>query len=182
MQSSYKWIWHVGVTGCLLLNLALVIRSVMLVVNVEGQSMYPALQDGDKILVFQRSGSGNRPDWFDWFIRRGQITIVSPWFNVSRNYIPPKTRQLFVKRIIGIGDDTIVTSITELNHKLRAEHIAAHDDAGNRTWHVPYKHVFVRSDNLPRGHDSLTWGPIPYGAVRGIMIMKLSSQYKASAS
>lgn len=181
MQSSYKRIKYLTIAGCLLFSFALTIRSVMLVVNVEGQSMYPTLQDGDKILVLRRLGSGKRLDWFDRCMRRGQVAIFSPWHGFTRSDVPQKIRQLFVKRIVGMENDIIVTSITDLSYGLQSEHIAAHDAAGNRTWHIPPKHVFVRGDNLPSGSDSLTWGPIPYHAVRGIMLMKLSSKYYVSA-
>ncbi len=143
----------------------LLIRLMLVVVTVESQSMSPALEDGDRVLVLR--------NWPTRWLRKGQIVLVWPWLPPGTGPNNWGTVIPYIKRIIGMPGDSLVTSIDELNDYHRPREQAAHDSEGKRLWHVPPAHFFVRGDNAIGGFDSLTWGPIPYRSLLGIVIMKL---------
>jgi hypothetical protein len=82
----------------------------------------------------------------------------------------------FIKRIVGVEGDTLVTSITDLAEHLRPEQLAAHNGEGLRSWHIPPGHIFVRGDSSPGGHDSLTWGPVASRTVLGVVVMRMEKR------
>jgi signal peptidase I len=149
---------------CLLTILAL--RLALVVVTVEGPSMYPALSHGDRVLVLRI--------WPRSWIRKGHIVLVFPWLEAGRRVKLSDIPMPFIKRVAGVAGETIVTSISDLATELWTDHRAAHDTDGRRTWHIPPKHIFAISDNLPGGYDSLSWGPIPHHTVLGVVVKKLS--------
>ncbi len=153
------------IAGGLLASLIAFIRFGLLVVTVEGQSMYPALQHGDRVLALRMLPRR--------LLRKGQIVVISPWLesNYSRKLSPGT--ETFIKRVVGVGGETLVTSIADLQERFHSGHLPAHDSQGLRTWHIPPHHIFVCSDNLPGGYDSLTWGPVPQHTVLGVVIMRL---------
>jgi signal peptidase I len=186
-----KLIQGLIIAGCIFFSLALATRFVGLIVNVEGQSMYPALRDGDRILMLRRAGRGRHNYWFEKFICRGQVALVRPRLPISRKDMPPNVRLLFVKRIVGVGGDTVVASVTsnaapnrdlKLSLNATGQNVDVNGDEIRHTWHIPPKHVFVRGDNPSSIVDSLTWGPIPYQAIRGIMLIKFPRKYRATAN
>jgi signal peptidase I len=153
---------------CVLLGLGTIIVAwtTLIVVRVENVSMYPALDHGDRVLVVRY--------WPAKWLRQGQVVLVWPWgappkgwTGDSGSFVP------YIKRIVAMPGDTIVTSLDELDSRLRLGESEAHDEQGKRTWHVPEGHVFVRSDNLPRGVDSLSWGLVAYHSIIGVIIMRL---------
>lgn len=139
-------------------------RATLVVVTVVGQSMTPALQTGDRVLVLRYWPSGR--------LRIGHIVLVWPW-GMAPSGPKPFSETPYIKRIIGLPGDTLVTSLVELNDFHRRRESAAHDSNGQRVWHIPPGHVFVRGDNPLRGFDSLSWGPIPFRGVLGIVIKTL---------
>lgn len=153
------------IVGGVLGSLMAFIRFGLLVVTVEGQSMYPALQHGDRVLALRILPRSR--------LRNGQIVVVSPWLESTHSRKLSPGTETFIKRVVGVGRDTLVTSITELQERFHDAHLPAHDTEGLRTWHIPPRHIFVRSDNLPGGYDSLTWGPVPYHTVLGVVAMRL---------
>jgi signal peptidase I len=82
----------------------------------------------------------------------------------------------FIKRIVGVEGDTLITTLGDIAAHLQGDQLAAHDDSAKRTWHIPPKHVFVLSDNLPGGDDSLSWGPVPRRNVLGLVLMRLPNK------
>jgi hypothetical protein len=70
--------------------------------------------------------------------------------------------------------DSIVTSLEEMAFTLRARYKTTHDGDGKRSWHIPPEHVFVVGDSVPRGMDSLTWGPVPMQHISGVVLLKLA--------
>ncbi|MGA7732927.1 MAG: signal peptidase I [Chloroflexia bacterium] len=172
-----KLIGLLAVLVCLPAILIIIIRYILIVIAVEGRSMYPTLNDGDRVLAVRFDVC---PRWLRSLLRperrlnRGRIVLVSPWLLPSANLKDLNATTVFIKRIIGVGGDTVVTSITDMDRELWPDHLAAHDSEGKRTWHIPPGHFFVLSDNLPGGYDSLTWGPVSYRTVLGIAIRNLS--------
>jgi hypothetical protein len=101
---------------------------------------------------------------------------VWPWLTPSATTSASLNKHAvipFIKRIVGLPGDTLVTSLRELDDIHRARALGAHDPSGNRTWHIPQGYLFVRGDQPVGGWDSLSWGPIPFRSVLGIVIMKL---------
>jgi signal peptidase I len=153
--------------------------------------MHPTLRDGDRILMLRRAGRGRQSYWFEKLICRGQVALVRPRLPVSRKEMPPDVRLLYVKRIVGASGDTVVAYVTSSsapNRELKlsladtGQTVEVNGDEIRHIWHIPPKHVFVRGDNPSSIADSLNWGPIPYQAVRGIMLLKLPRKYSAAAN
>ncbi|HEX8219142.1 MAG TPA: signal peptidase I [Chloroflexia bacterium] len=146
--------------------LVLTLRRGLLVVTVQQTSMCPALKPGDRVLVVRH--------WPGSWLRKGQVVLVWPSHVMSPDPVNPASGTPYIKRIVGMPGDSLVTSLEEMHPQLRPPLVASHDREGRRTWHVPPGHVFVLGDHVPRGFDSLTWGPVPFNCVRGVMLMKLA--------
>jgi signal peptidase I len=148
----------------IILILAL-IRIMLVVITVENTSMLPTLKNGDRVLLLRY--------WPTKWLRKGHIVLVWPWKR-PRSGIKPFGKTIpFIKRVVGLPGDTIVTYITELDDFHRIYEIEAHDGDGRRIWYIPSGHFFVRGDHPIGGFDSLSWGPIPFHCLLGIVILKL---------
>jgi signal peptidase I len=161
--------WLSLVAGPALLPLVVftLVRSFLMLVTVENRSMSPALEDGDRVLAVRH--------WPARLLRHGHIVLVQPWGK------PPASMGraeggLFVKRIVGLPGETLVTSITELDTAHRVRALAMHNSQGQRAWHIPPGHVFVRGDQPLGGFDSLSWGPLPVQSVLGVVVKTLPRQ------
>src|ERR1043165_3264532 len=116
-------------------------RIALLTVTVQLSSMSPTLEDGDRVLVWRY--------WPARWLRKGQIVILWPWLPASKvskllgtpEFVP------YIKRIIALPGDTLITSLTDLPEHYRSEHRSTHDSEGHRTWRIPHRHIFVRGDN-----------------------------------
>ena len=150
--------------GSLLLAVGVFARTVLLVVTVENRSMLPTLAEGDRVLVARH--------WPTRRLRKGHIVLVWPWGRPTAGAGPSRDHP-YIKRLVGLPGETIVTSITELDQVNRAREAAAHDSQGRRVWHVPAGHCFVRGDHPIGGFDSLSWGPVPMRHVLGVVIKTL---------
>lgn len=152
---------------CLLISLPtawIAARMTLYLVRVEGPSMLPGLDDGDLVLVLRR--------WPKRWLRRDLIVIALTALDPHGASQPPSGRsRLLIKRVKGLPGDTAITHISELPEFLRASQRAAHDSQGYRIWHIPPEHCFLRGDSP--GYDSVIAGPIPFHALRGIVLMKL---------
>jgi signal peptidase I len=141
-------------------------RHTLAVITVKGDSMWPTLSKGDRVLVLCR---GYRRQ-----IQKNIVVIVTPvdpsWMRVS----PLSAQNVFIKRIVMTGNNSITTSIAEVAPGIEREVLRKDYDAtGHRRWYIPHNHVFVRSDNPCGGIDSATWGPLPLENVLGTVLMKL---------
>lgn len=168
---------HLIVISCALFCLAAVsvaaARFGLLVVTIEGESMYPALRNGDRVLAVRK--------WPRAWLRKGQIVLVDPW-RASNPIRAPyfQTQKPFIKRIAAVSGENIVTSISDLYDGLRTARLPLHDEAGERLWHIPPGAIFVLGDNRPAGMDSLTWGAIPSTTVLGVVVATLPGSRNAS--
>lgn len=142
------------------------------IVTIQGSSMQPTLQPGDRVLVWRHY----LPQW----LKKGQIVLVWP-----SKPLPPRDMMLhkgaepnlftvipYIKRVAGLPGDKIITYISELPESERVRQVRFYNKAGERIWKIPQRHFFVRGDST--GQDSLIWGPVPYNGLWGLIIMKLS--------
>lgn len=156
-------LWPAVVGGLIVLWIA--VRKVLGIVQVEGPSMWPTLKNGDRVLALRY--------WPARWLRRGQIIVTRfPPHGQYQVFHPKAARgAVFIKRVAGLPGDTVVTHLTDLPDPLRSDAQLEHDSQGNRVWHIPPSHYFVRGDSL--GHDSAIAGPIPFRYLRGIVLTKL---------
>jgi len=148
---------------------ALLLRTLLVVVRVDGSSMAPALRNGQWVLAL-RHVPGR-------FFRRGQVALVAPGREMPGDGPPPDRPTpgpIFLKRIRGLPGDRIETSLDELQAPVRARRRAAYGADGRRVWNVPAGQVFVQGDGP--GSDSRAWGPVPWSAVRAIVIATLGGK------
>lgn len=179
------------------LGLAAVLRLGYTISTVHGESMFPTLIPGDRLLSFNL--------WPRFWLRKGQI--------VTGNKLPPSTELLaavqsisdvdftivdklassglalpdefknldfksettfskFIKRVIGLPGDTVCIPISTLHENLRPLISSRYSENGNLMWKIPENHCFLRGDGLC-SIDSLLLGPIPLSAITGIAVLKL---------
>ena len=76
----------------------------------------------------------------------------------------------FVKRVIGVGGDTV--SIRDgavyLNGRKLREPYADGPTDGSGQYEVPSRHVFVLGDNRAQSCDSRVWGPLAVRRITGV--------------
>lgn len=154
------------VLACIISFLLLVLASIGLihvafvVVTVQGQSMLPTLDECDRVLVWRF--------WPARWLRRGQIVIIEHLGQRLEGY------PSFIKRITGLPGDKIITSIYDLSDHVKPSQLAEYDSQGQRIWYIPPGHLFVQGDNRLGSVDSLSWGPVPFQQVGGVVLKKLS--------
>jgi signal peptidase I len=130
---------------CGVILLALIcIRTCLILITVHGQSMAPALEQGDRVLALRFFPRG--------WIRRGCIVLVNP-ANQGRS----RTLSVLfhIKRVVA----------------LEGEIFAA--PSGELVWQIPRRHLFVCGDNREQSIDSRTWGPLPLQSVSGLIFLRL---------
>jgi signal peptidase I len=156
--------WYLLAEAFLLLLLLTIafIRATLLVIVVEGTSMSPTFEPGERVLALRY--------WPRRWLRRGQIAIVAPFLNRPADF----EQDLYIKRIAGLPGDTLVTTLDELEEALRPAFAAFHDADGRRAWPIPPGHCFVRGDHPLSAVDSRAWGPLPFAALRGVVIKRLA--------
>lgn len=150
----------------ILVAIAVLIRLFFTIVVVQGQSMYPILKHGDRVLVLNR--------WPVSWLKISQIITFYPpaAYPNSSNY---QAKPIYVKEVIGLPGDTVNIAASEVSGKLAARISTERDENGNYTWFVPSAHCFVRG-TAPMSGDSVIWGPIPINSLIGIVILKLPSR------
>lgn len=187
--------------GLLVFGLGIIVflRFSFTITTVHGDSMFPALKEGDRLL----SRNVLPTAW----LRRGQIVIADLSHIESQIEMPPAEspytaieawdepvaideEEIFagldepeavmdepvhhkvVKRIIGLPGDTVVISLTSLSTDMQFFLQSLCDADGNLVWTVPSDHCFLRGDGL-FSLDSLLLGCIPLSAISGIMLLRL---------
>jgi len=171
------FLWLIFVTALLVSGIYLFIRNLLVVVTVESTSMSPTLLDGDRVLVLRY--------WPATLLQKGNIVIIWPGrITEPDDRSGPFNVTPFIKRVVALPGEKIVTRFDELDefHKSKPFLRSKHDINGNREWHIPPGHFFVRGDNPIGSFDSLSWGPIPDRSLLGIVVMKLSHKADPSSS
>ncbi len=141
---------------------ALALRRCAVLVTVHGESMRPALRDGDRVLAI-RPGPLLR-----WWPGRPVLVGRVPE-RVGGGAGDGRPPWLFVKRRVAGPGETARVPRERLTPQAPVELLGGTWRDGDATWTVPAGHVFVKGD-APSSADSVTWGPIPLGDVLGVVV------------
>ncbi len=131
--------------------------------RIPSQSMLPALQPGDYILISNISYLEDSP-------KRGEIIVFKKSLSTETN-----VKHLYIKRIIGVGGDTvkIIKSNIYVNSHLLKEQYANPDNKVSiysKTMNevtVPKNKVFVLGDNRDNSNDSRAFGLVDENEIIG---------------
>jgi signal peptidase I len=124
---------------------AIAARRTLVVVNVSGTSMEPALHDGDRILVRRRRAEQ---------VRRGEITVLAaPEAATSPQW---QCSTWHVKRVTALPGDPVPDGVP----------------MPVPTDRIPAGSVVALGDN-DEGGDSRTWGPYRSDGVVGTYLLRL---------
>ncbi len=123
--------------------------------QVDGPSMTPTLLNGEYILV-------NKADYFIHGPQRGDVIVFK---------FPKDTSKDFVKRVIGIPGDTVVTytdgTVAVDGVTLNEPYVNDHINTIATTWRLGPGQYFVMGDNRGDSYDSRDWGPVPSNDILG---------------
>ena len=121
---------------------------------VKGASMEPSFEDGDYLLIDEISYRFNRPE-------RGDVIIFR---------YPQDTSQFFIKRIIGLPEETVEiknNKVTVYNKKtpqgfsLDEKYLSANQQTlGDMVLKLDDNDYFVLGDNRLQSSDSRRWGTV----------------------
>ncbi len=135
---------------------------------VSGDSMYPTFHDGEYLIVDELSYNLNK-------IHRGDVVIFR---------YPGDTKKFFIKRIIGLPNETIVITggqIEVFPCKIQSdcESILLDEQYINEpfnttaTYNTKEDEYFVLGDNRNRSSDSRFWGVVPEKLLVGRAYLRL---------
>ena len=161
------------------LFLALFIRTfIVQAFKIPSGSMIPTLQVGDHILVNKLSYGTRIPFWEKYLIefkkpQRGDVIVF---------VFPEDPSKDFIKRVIGIGGDTVEIrgKRVYINNRLLEDPHAYFEGDRERMLQirgdfgpvrVPEDYLFVMGDNRDRSYDSRFWGFVNIQAVKGKALM-----------
>ncbi len=156
-KKSRKWLWLLAIPVALLalqqLLSVVIVAYVVQPVRMEGKSMSPALNEGDKFFLWKQ---------FDE-LQRGDI--------VGHLY-PLDTTKSYIKRIVGLPGETIEfrDNRVYINGKLLDESYTqsptvSFDGEGPKV--IPANHYFMLGDNRTNSSDSRLWGTVARELVYG---------------
>ncbi|MBZ0317900.1 MAG: signal peptidase I [Anaerolineae bacterium] len=185
------------VFGCFICITALTLgllflRFSLLIVNVDGMSMSPFLNDKDRVIIFKYGNilvnHGKPPK-----VKRGDIVVCkkpsSPKYwnevinefdimtvrslktNGQVNFIP-KNHSYVIKRVIGLPGESVQIPYSEVLLPFFPSNIPIKTENNSYVWNIPADCCFLRSDAL-QSSDSRIWGPIPLKDLLGVMILRL---------
>jgi signal peptidase I len=140
-----------------------IVRRRLVVVEVDGISMRPTYEPGDRVLV-RRSRPGG--------VRRGQVVVIErPDQHGGWSRLPPLDGRLagrhwYIKRVAAAPGDRVPAAVV--------------DALGSRgAALVPDGKLVVLGDN-PRSDDSRRWGYVPGERVLGVVVRQLSGSARHS--
>ena len=153
--------WYEALISAALV-LVLVFSLFFRIIQVDGESMVPTLQNGDKLIVW---GAGYEP-------QRGDVVIVDSYTAYGKP---------LVKRVIAKGGDTIsidyeTGTVTVNGEVLQEDYIAEPTYLGYDVefpYTVPEGCVFVLGDYRTQSEDSRDFGPVPLEDVQAKVITLL---------
>lgn len=142
----------------MLTGLILLLRTVLLVAVIHGESMAPTLRQGDRILVLRRFLAG--------WLRKGQVIIITvPGGQEGLSAAEGSAQGYYVKRAVALAGESYTATDSAPSDEKQEK---------MKNWLIPAGHVFVCGDNRQGSIDSRIWGPLPLQNVRGIVVRKLA--------
>ena len=132
-----------------------------IVVKVDGESMLPTLQHGDRVLVTRGHG----------IVQRGDIVSFSAVIDGKKDRL--------IKRVVALGGDTVEVSGDTILVNGAPESGAYDYINGDEAFHIgplsiPARSVYVLGDNRPVSLDSRFFGPVELDQVRGKAVYVIS--------
>ena len=134
---------------------AVVLRRRFVVVEVDGISMRPTYEPGDRVLV-RRCGADR--------VRRGQVVVIrAPDSDVGWSRLPPLDGDVtggrwYIKRAAAVAGDPIPAAVAHA--------------VGSPSSAVPEGRLVVLGDNV-RSDDSRRWGYLPGELVLGVAVRRM---------
>jgi signal peptidase I len=137
--------------------LFLVVNVITARIRVEGNSMFPSLNDGQFVVVNRLAYVLGEPE-------RGDVIVFHP------PHDPPRR---FIKRVIGTAGDVVQVQGGDLyvNGILLDEPYVAAAPRYSGEWKVGADQVFVLGDNRNNSNDSQNWGALPLDQVIGRAVL-----------
>ncbi len=144
--------------------IALILRFfVFNITLVDGKSMFPTLDDGDRLITEKIS-----LNWRE--VKRGDILVI---------HAPDKVNQNYIKRVVAVAGDRIelIDGKVYLNGEVLNEKYVVdnptHPYRNISSWDIEEGQVFVMGDNRGASNDSRSFGPIDVNQVMGVSIFRL---------
>ncbi len=133
---------------------------------VSGSSMFPTFEDKNYLIVDELSYKLSDPERDDVIIFR----------------YPNDTKKYFIKRIIGLPNETVEINGTEVkitkegdkdSFVLDEPYVEHSSESGQRSWKLAPGEYFVMGDNRGASSDSRSWGPVPRKLIIGRAFLRL---------
>ena len=181
IREVFEWIYSIVIA----LAIAMVIHIFLFQpTRVSGESMVPTLHNGEYLIVAKWSHVlHSEPDYGDIVIIDSRVRYTRTWLDdiaePMHNYIAffnsaLQTRNVWVKRVIGKGGDTLafhdgkVWRNGEAWDEPYTNEVMEYSRGGEIT--IPDGYVFCMGDNRNHSSDSRFIGPVPIDHVLGKVI------------
>lgn len=156
--------YFLGISLLFLLFCGGLCNLLFIVITVRGQSMFPTLENGDRVVAVRF--------WPLWLLSRRQIVVIKS--DIPLPGEPPIFPNFYIKRIVGLPGDIIRISKNEVIEKFDTNARSFREKNGStKVWIVPTNHIFICGDNLKHSKDSRKWGPISQKSVVGIVLKRM---------
>jgi signal peptidase I len=156
------------------------VRQFVLNFQVDGESMFPNLHNGEMLLVNRHAYENyNLSSLLNWIPGVDMDDhVVTPFGDVERGDIivfnPPNDDKPYIKRIIGLPGDVISFANDHVyvnGVEVQEDHIVdvtrCPTSSCQRPLTVPQDHVYVLGDNRDNSDDSRYFGPVPIDDIIG---------------
>ena len=154
------------------------LRIGFLVVTIRGESMYPTLQHGDRILVLRRWLAGNP--------HKGQVVVFALAAGPEEQKLSVDLQEAcYIKRVVAVAGETFSAKLSAnalAEIEIAARRRPAQTASQVESWQIPSKHLFVCGENEEQSIDSRMWGPLPLSNVLGMMVMKLPAGHHSAST